>query len=105
MDTPAVRPALSRVGLEGIETVIRLGADRRSAQPFPARLDCHVELDPAREGPPAPRFDEVIADVVRDVVVGGAESRAERLAQEVAERIRERQGARWAEVAITARFP
>ena len=101
----SARVALSRVGLEGVDTVIRLGADQRSAQPFPARLECHVELDPERQDACASRFDEVVLDAVRDVVVGGAEIRAERLAQAVAARVRERQRARRAEVAIAARFP
>jgi GTP cyclohydrolase IV len=95
----------SRVGLEGVETVIRLGVDQRSAQPLSARIDCLVEPDPARPTAETPRVEEVIIDVVRDVVVGAAGMRAERLAQAVAERVRERRHARRAEVAIAARFP
>jgi GTP cyclohydrolase IV len=95
----------SRVGLEGVEAVVRLGVDARSAQPFPARIACVVEPDPARPAADAWRFEEVIIDVVRDVVVAAGGMPAERLAREVAERVRERGHARRAEVAIAARFP
>jgi GTP cyclohydrolase-4 len=105
MQPPAVRPALSRVGLESVEAVVRLGVDERTAQPFAARIDCMVEPAPGRPRAGAPRFDDVVAGVVREVVVGAAGMRAERLAQEVAERVRERLDAPRAEVAIAARFP
>jgi GTP cyclohydrolase IV len=99
MQPPAARPALSRVGLEGVEAVVRLGVDERTAQPFAARIDCTVQPVGAA------RFDEVMAGVLRDVVVGTAAMRAERLAQQLAERVRERLEAPRAEVTITARFP
>lgn len=104
MTSPSVDVSPSRVGLT-VETVVRLGVDQRSAQPFSARIECLVEPDAARQAAHAPRFDEIIIDVVRDVVVGAAGMRAERLAQEVAERVRERQHARRVQVAIAARFP
>ena len=100
-----VRPALSRVGLEGVETVVRLGVDQPSAQPFAARIDCLVEPERGRPAAGVPRFDDVVADVVRQVVVGAPGMRAERLVREVAERVRERLQAPRAEVAIAARFP
>ena len=103
--SPSVGLSLSRVGLTGVETVVRLGSDQRSAQSFLARIECIVEPDPARPSAHAPRFEEVVIDVIRDVVVGAAGMRAERLAQEVAERVRERQHARRVHVAIAARFP
>jgi GTP cyclohydrolase-4 len=95
----------SRVGLTGVETVVRLGVDQRSAQPFSARIECNVEPDLARPTAQASRFEEDIRDVIRDVVVGAAGMRAERLAQEVAERVRERRLARRVQVTIAARFP
>jgi GTP cyclohydrolase-4 len=101
----SVWPAPSRVGLTGVETVVRLGVDERSAQPFSARIECIVEPGPGRPATDTARFEEVIVDVVRDVVVGASSMRAERLAREVAEQVRERGRARRAEVAITARFP
>jgi GTP cyclohydrolase IV len=103
--SPSVGVSPSRVGLTGVETVVRLGVDQRSAQPFSARIECVVEPDPARLTEDTSRLEEVVNDVVRDVVVGAAGMRAERLAREVAERVRERQHVRRAEVAIAARFP
>jgi GTP cyclohydrolase IV len=105
VDAPPVVPALSRVGLAGVERVVRLGVDERSAQPFAARLECMLEPAPARRGAPGTRFEEDIDDVVREVVVGDAGMRAERLARAIAERVRERTRARRAEVTIAARFP
>jgi GTP cyclohydrolase IV len=99
--SPGVGVSLSRVGLAGVERVIRLGADPRSARPFAARFDCFVEPDPAR---PGAGFEDLVADALRDTLAGG-ETRVERLAQQVAERARERHDARRAEVAISARFP
>ena len=103
MPEPAVRPALSRVGLTGVEAVVRLGVSERSAQPFAARIECMLEPDPALAG--GPRFEDTVTDVLREVVAGPAAMRAERLARELAERARERARARVAEVTITARFP
>jgi GTP cyclohydrolase IV len=104
-----VRVDVSRVGLTGVSAVIHLGADRRSAQPFPARLECFVEPepepDPTRPAAQAPRAEEVVMDALRDVLAGVADTRAERLAQQLAERVRERQRAKRAEVTIAARFP
>jgi GTP cyclohydrolase-4 len=105
VDAPAVRPALSRVGLASVEAVVRLGVDERSAQPFAARLECLVEPAPGRPVAGATRFEDAIADVVRDIVVARGGMRAERLVQVIAERVRDRQHARRAEVTIAARFP
>jgi GTP cyclohydrolase IV len=103
--SPSVGVSPSRVGLTGVEAVVRLGVDERSAQSFAARIECMVEPGPARPTADTPRLEDVVMDVVRDVVVGAAGMRAERLVREVAERVRERGHARRAEVAITARFP
>ena len=103
--SPSVGVSLSRVGLTGVEAVVRLGVDERSAQPFLARIEYLVEPDPARPVGHESRFEDVVRDVIREVVVGAAVSRAEGLAQEVAERVRERQHARRVQVAIAARFP
>ena len=104
MDVPAVRPALSRVGLAGVEAVVRLGVDERSSQPFAARIDCVIE--PAGDpGDGAERFEAAVAEVVRAVVVDTAGIRAERLVREVAERVRERLRAPRVEVTVAARFP
>src|SRR4051812_50010309 len=90
MQPPVVRPAVSRVGLESVEAVVRLGVDEPSAQPFAARIDCLVEPARGRPAAGAPRFDDEIAAVVRDVVVGAGGMRAERLVEEGAPRGRDR---------------
>jgi GTP cyclohydrolase-4 len=109
MEVPAaprpLRVAVSRVGLTGVSAVIHLGADRRSAQPFPARIECFVDPEPTRSTAEGPRAEEVVRDALRDVLAGAAETRAERLVQHLAERVRERSRAPRAEVTIAARFP
>ena len=95
----------SRVGLTGVETVVRLGVDQRSAQPFSARIQCTLEPDPARPTAQGPRFEDDIRDVIREVAVGASGMRAERLAREVAESVRDRRLARRVQVTIAARFP
>jgi GTP cyclohydrolase I/GTP cyclohydrolase-4 len=92
--------SLSRVGLTGVEKVIRIGADRRSAQPFSARIECFLE-PPADAG----RFEAAIRDAVGELAPRNDAVRAERLAQQMAERVRERQRARRAVVTLAARFP
>jgi GTP cyclohydrolase-4 len=99
------RPALSRVGLAGVEAVVRLGADERSARPFAARIDCMVEPQRGRPAAGEARFDDVVSDVLREVVLRTGGMRAERLVAEIAERVRERLDAPRVEVAVAARFP
>jgi GTP cyclohydrolase I/GTP cyclohydrolase-4 len=103
--SPGVDVSLSRVGLTGVETVIHLGVGERSPQPFAARLECFVELDPTRPRADVARFEELIADALRDVLVGAAGMRVDRFAGEVAERVRERQHVRRAEVSVAGRVP
>ena len=102
---PTVHVSLSRVGVTGVEKVIRLGSaggDRL----FWARLECFVDLGPEQKGAHMSRFEEVVNDAIGEVVVAGdSVFRAEDLAQRIAELVRERQGARRAEVSITARYP
>jgi GTP cyclohydrolase IV len=102
---PSVPVSLSRVGLTGVEKVIRIGVDGRSPQLFSARIECVVDLGPQQRGAHMSRFEEEINDAMGELVFGAAGLRAERLAQGVAERVRERQDARRAEVTISARFP
>src|SRR3954453_12222792 len=104
MQPAAVRSALSRVGLAGVEAVVRLGVDERSAQPFAARIDCVVE-PAAKAADGAERFETAVAEVVREVVLGTGAIRAERLVRAPAERVRERLAAPRVEVTVSARFP
>jgi GTP cyclohydrolase I/GTP cyclohydrolase-4 len=97
---PAVPAALSRVGVTGVEKVIRVRQEL-----YFARLDCFVDLGVDQKGAHMSRFDEVINEVVGEVVLGEAPFRAETLAQHIAEGVRERQFAERAEVTIAARYP
>jgi len=97
---PTVRISLSRVGVTGVEKVIRV-----QQQLFFARLECFVDLGPAQKGAHMSRFEETVNDVIGEVVLGETAFRAERLAVRIAELVRERQEARRAEVTIAARYP
>jgi GTP cyclohydrolase I/GTP cyclohydrolase-4 len=101
---PTVHVSLSRVGVTGVEKVIRMQADGRE-QLFHAKLECFVDLGPRQKGAHMSRFEEVINDAIGEVILGEATFQAETLAQHVAELVRERQEARRAEVTIAARFP
>ncbi|HEX4035895.1 MAG TPA: GTP cyclohydrolase MptA [Solirubrobacteraceae bacterium] len=101
---PALAVGLSRVGVTGVEKVIRIrqnGFDEL----YWARLDCFVDLAGDQKGAHMSRFEEVVNEAIGEVVLGEATFRAEDLAQRVAELVRERQGARRAEVRIAARYP
>jgi GTP cyclohydrolase-4 len=103
---PTVRVSLSRVGVTGVEKVIRIGAPGgRHAQVYSARIDCFVDLAPEQKGTHMSRFEEVINDAIGDVILGEVGFRAEQLAQHIVERIRRRQDALRAEVTIVARYP
>lgn len=72
---------------------------------FSARLDCFVDLGPHQKGAHMSRFEEVVNEAIGEVVLGEGSFRAETLACHVAELVRTRQGARRAEVRISARYP
>lgn len=102
---PTVHVSLSRVGVTGVEKVIRL-AGEDGDRLFWARLECFVDLGPEQKGAHMSRFEEVVNDVIGEVVVDGdSVFRAEELAQRIAQQVRDRQGARKAEVTIEARYP
>jgi GTP cyclohydrolase IV len=101
---PTLRVGLSRVGVTGVEKVIRIKQDG-AEQLFSARLECFVDLGPRQKGAHMSRFEEVVNEAIGEVILGEATFKAETLAQHVAERVRERQGARRAEVTIAARYP
>jgi GTP cyclohydrolase IV len=101
---PAVRLSLSRVGVTGVEKVIRL-KHNGGEQLFSARFECTVELDAAQKGAHMSRFEEVINEAIGQVVLGEATFKVETLAEHIAQLVRERQGARRAEVTVEARFP
>ena len=101
---PTLPISLSRVGVTGVEKVIRIqhnGAERL----YHAELDCFVDLGANQKGAHMSRFEEVANDVIGEVILGEAPFKAETLAQHIAEGVRERQDARRAEVTIAARYP
>jgi len=100
---PDTRVSLSRVGVTGVEKVIRIRLDGRG-QLFYAELECFVDLSPEQKGAHMSRFEEVINEAIDEVVLGEA-FKIETLAQHIAERVRDRQGGARAEVAIAARYP
>jgi GTP cyclohydrolase I/GTP cyclohydrolase-4 len=102
--TPALAIGLSRVGVTGVEKVIRI-RQHGAEQLFSARLDCFVDLAGDQKGAHMSRFEEVVNEAIGEVVLGESTFRAEDLAQRVAELVRERQKARRAEVTIAARYP
>jgi GTP cyclohydrolase IV len=102
---PTVHVSLSRVGVTGVEKVIRIAAKDGRPQLFSARLECFVDLGPKQKGAHMSRFEEVVNDVIGQVILGETGFKAEELAQHIAERVRERQDALRAEVTIAARYP
>jgi GTP cyclohydrolase I/GTP cyclohydrolase-4 len=101
---PALAIGLSRVGVTGVEKVIRI-RQNGTEQPFWARIECFVDLGANQKGAHMSRFEEVINEVIGEVVLRESTFRAEDLAQRIAELVRDRQGALRAEVTIAARYP
>ncbi len=97
---PGVAVGLSRVGVSGVEKVVRIRDEL-----FLARLDCYVDLGRDQKGAHMSRFDEVVNEAIGEVVLSESPFRAETLARHIAELVRERQGAERAEVTIAARYP
>ena len=109
--------SLSRVGVIGVEKIIRVcasqvarvpraerGATRETESLYHADLECFVDLNPEQAGVHMSRFEEVVNEAIDTVVLGEA-LRAEGLAAHIAEQVRERQGGLRAEVRIAARYP
>jgi GTP cyclohydrolase I/GTP cyclohydrolase-4 len=103
-EIPSVAIGLSRVGVTGVEKVIRI-RQGGSEELYWARLDCFVDLAGDQKGAHMSRFEEVVNEAIGEAVLGEATFRAEDLAQRIAELVRERQGARRAEVTVAARYP
>ncbi|MGI8573714.1 MAG: GTP cyclohydrolase MptA [Solirubrobacteraceae bacterium] len=102
--TPTVQLGLSRVGVTGVEKVIRLSHNDHE-QLFSARFECVVDLGPGQKGAHMSRFEEVVNESIGQVVLGESTFKAETLAEHIAQLVRARQGARRAEVSVEARFP
>jgi GTP cyclohydrolase-4 len=100
---PATEVSLSRVGVTGIEKVLRVQSNG-TEELYYAELECFVDLNPQQAGVHMSRFEEVVGEAIDAVVLGEA-FRAETLAAHIAERIRERQGGLRSEVRVAARYP
>jgi GTP cyclohydrolase IV len=101
---PTLHVSLSRVGVTGVEKVIRLRHDG-AEKLFSAELECFVDLGPDQKGAHMSRFEETVNEAIGEVVLGEATFKAEQLAVRIAELVRERQDALRAEVTIRARYP
>jgi GTP cyclohydrolase I/GTP cyclohydrolase-4 len=100
---PTTEVSLTRVGVRGVEKVIRVNGDAAGSYFF-AQLDCFVDLNPQQAGVHMSRFEEIVNEAIDDVVLGET-LRAEELAAHIASRVRERQAGLRAEVTIAARYP
>jgi GTP cyclohydrolase IV len=100
---PATGVSLSRVGVTGVEKVIRIRSNG-TEQLFYAELECFVDLGPEQKGAHMSRFEEVVNEAIDEVILGEA-FKAETLASHIAERVRDRQDGHRAEVTIAARYP
>jgi GTP cyclohydrolase-4 len=100
---PATQVSLSRVGVTGVEKVIRVEANGREDL-FYAELECYVDLEARQAGVHMSRFEEIVNEAIDEVVLEEA-FRAEVLAAHVAMRVRERQGGQRAEVRLKAHYP
>ncbi|HZC13638.1 MAG TPA: GTP cyclohydrolase MptA [Thermoleophilaceae bacterium] len=100
---PSTYVSLSRVGVTGVDKVIRISVNG-DEQLYYAELECFVDLGPEQKGAHMSRFEEVINEAIDEVILSEA-FKAETLASHIAERVRDRQGARRAEVTITAHYP
>ena len=100
---PATEVSLSRVGVTGIEKVLRVKSNG-AEELYHAELECFVDLNSRQAGVHMSRFEEVVGEAIDEVVLGEA-FRAETLAAHIAERIRERQGGLRSEVRVTAHYP
>ncbi len=100
---PATQVSLSRVGVTGVEKVIRVKAEG-TENLFHANFECFVDLEPRQAGVHMSRFEEIVGEAIDEVVLGEA-FRAEVLAAHIAQRVRERQGGLRAEVSVEARYP
>ena len=83
--TPATAVSLSRVGVTGVEKIIRV-CDGDSEQLFYAELESVVDLPPNQAGVHMSRFEEVVNEAI-DTVVLGESLRAEGLVRSEERRV------------------
>jgi GTP cyclohydrolase IV len=100
---PSTHVSLSRVGVTGVEKVIRIRSNG-DEQLYYAELECFVDLGPEQKGAHMSRFEEVVNEAIDEVVLSEA-FKAETLAAHIAALVRDRQDGARAEVTIAARYP
>src|SRR3954447_2682085 len=76
-ETPATRVSLSRVGVVGVEKIIRVCASQNGGSSdneslYHADLECFVDLNPEQAGVHMSRFEEVVNEAIDTVVLGEA---------------------------------
>src|SRR5262245_9192094 len=98
-ELPRTQLSLTRVGVTGVEKVLRV----EDEDPYYAKMECFVDLNPQQAGVHMSRFEEVFNEVIDEVVLGEA-FKAETLAAHIASLVRERQQGMRAEVWIEARY-
>jgi GTP cyclohydrolase-4 len=101
---PRTEVSLTRVGVTGVEKVIRAQPTDGKGQLFFAQMECFVDLNPTQAGVHMSRFEEIVNEAIDEVVLSQS-LKAEALAAQIAERVRDRQGGLRAEVALAARYP
>jgi GTP cyclohydrolase-4 len=100
---PVTPVGLSRVGVTGIEHIIRL-TDGGRDNLFYAELGLFADLDPQSMGVHMSRFSDIVEEIIDEMTIEKApdiESLTERLAQQVMQR----QNAVRAEVRVKAKYP
>ena len=100
---PEVRIGLSRAGVRGVSTAIRIRYGD-TEKLIAAEIECTVDLGGAQKGVHMSRFPEVFEEAIERVVLEEA-FLVEELAAHIAEQVVERQGAGRAETQIVARYP
>ena len=101
-EAPAARLRLDRVGVTGLQRVIRLSTTRN--QLYHAHLNLFVELGAEQKGAHMSRFSDTVEEVLDEFAASEAAT-IESLAERVARQLVAGQRARRADVEIRAHFP
>ncbi|HSC21738.1 MAG TPA: GTP cyclohydrolase, FolE2/MptA family, partial [Solirubrobacterales bacterium] len=68
---PATQVGLSRVGVTGVEKMIRVKSGGIENL-FYAEFECFVDLNPQQAGVHMSRFEEIVGEAIDEVVLGEA---------------------------------
>src|ERR1700754_655843 len=94
--SPPLALSLSRVGVTGVEKVIRL-RDNGSENLFSGRFECVKEGRSEQKGAHRAWFEEIDTEAIGEVVLGDRPFRVEALDELIAQLVSDRQGAQRAE--------